>query len=76
MPQFKIIYITKMANLKLIFPLLFFEHGYLTWCKTYTYMLFNMDKKHSDLEKVSQICYLGPSFHFRAKRRVTFVILL
>ena len=51
MLQFKIIYITEMANLKSIFPLLFFEHGYLTWCKTYRYQIFNMDRKHSDLGK-------------------------
>ena len=56
-----------MANLKLIFLLLFFEHGYLTWCKTYIYQIFNMYRKHSDLGKVSQIFYLGPSFDFRAK---------
>ena len=68
MPQFKIIYITKIANLKLIFSLLFFEHGYLTWCKLYTYQIFNMYRKHSDLVKgVSDFFYLGPSFYFRAK---------
>ena len=27
----------KMGNLKLIFQLLFSEHGYLTWYETYTY---------------------------------------
>ena len=41
----------KMANLELIFPLLFFEHGYLTWCKTYMYQILNMYRKHSDLGK-------------------------
>ena len=67
MLQFKIIYITEMANLKSIFPLLFFEHGYLTWCKTYRYQIFNMDRKHSDLGKGVSDFYLGPSFYFRAK---------
>ena len=51
MSQFKIISISKMANLKLIFPLLFFEHGYLTLCKTYAYKIFNMNREHSDLGK-------------------------
>ena len=41
----------KMANLELIFLLLLFEHGYLTWCKTYTYQILNMYRKHSDLGK-------------------------
>ena len=70
MPQCKIIHITKLANLKLIFPLLILEYGYLTWYKTYAYQIFNMYRKHSDLEKgVSDFFYLGPGFHFRAKNR-------
>ena len=56
-----------MANLKLIFLLLFFEHGYLTWCKTYIYQIFNMYRKNSDLGKGVSDFYLGPSFYFREK---------
>ena len=67
MPQCKIIYITKMANSKLIFPLLFSERGYLTWYITYTYQIFNLYRKHSYLGKGVLILNLGPSFHFRAK---------
>ena len=67
MPQFKIIYITKMAILKLIFPLLFFEHGYLTWCKTYTYQIFNMYRKHSDLGKCVSDFLFRSYFHFEQK---------
>ena len=51
MPQCKIIYIAKMVNLKFISLLLFFELGYLTWYKTYTYQIFNMYRKHSDQGK-------------------------
>ena len=40
-----------MGNLKLIFQLLFFEHGYFTWYETYTYQIFNMYGEHSYLGK-------------------------
>ena len=57
MPRFEIIHITKMANLKLIFPFLVFEHGYLIWCKTYTHQIFNMYIEHSDLGKSPEDLY-------------------
>ena len=41
----------EMANFKVIFPLLFFEHQYLAYYLTCMYQLLHMFSKHSNLGK-------------------------
>ena len=65
------IYIAKMANF--IFPLLFFEHGYISLGIRPTHTKFSTCMENILTQRrVSQIFYLDPSFYFRAKKRVTF----
>ena len=60
---------------KLIFSLLFFEHGYLSNGKRQVLDIQNMSLEHPDLvNRVSFFLYLGPSFYFMTKKGNFYVI--
>ena len=63
-----------MANFKVIFSLLFFEHQYLAYYLTCMHQLLHMFSTHTNLGKGLSDFYIGPRFYFMTKKRVTFVI--
>ena len=60
-------YTSTTVNLKVIFPLLFFEHGYLAYYKPCMCQLLTMHEQHSYQRSMSQIFSLGPGFDFMTK---------
>ena len=68
------IFITKMENFKVIFPLIIFEHQYLAYYYICMHQLLHMFRKHSYLGKSVSDFLFKSSFSFYDKKRVTFVI--